>query len=90
MSVTNCLDILNNNEDLFNELIEKRIIYETKGIVLLLSDIRFIKFTPYYIIEKINKRYKNKDISFNEYFSHLKLLTEHYDKNENIIEYEII
>ncbi|TFG05029.1 MAG: hypothetical protein EU539_09870, partial [Promethearchaeota archaeon] len=33
MSVTNCLDILNNNEDLFNELIEKRIIYETKGIV---------------------------------------------------------
>ncbi|MFX1392856.1 MAG: hypothetical protein ACFFAH_04695 [Promethearchaeota archaeon] len=90
LSVSECLDLLNNKEDLFNELMEKKIIYESKGRVFLFSDIRFIKFTPYYLIDKLIKRYKNKDISFDEYLTHLKLLTERYNINNSLIDYEII
>ncbi|MFX0073272.1 MAG: hypothetical protein ACFFAO_19505 [Candidatus Hermodarchaeota archaeon] len=90
LSVTNCLDILNNNEDLFNELLEKKIIYEAKGKVILFSDIRFIIFPPYYILKKLSQRYINSDISFDEFFTHLKVLLSHYDKVLDLINYEII
>ena len=90
LSVSDCIDILNNKEDLFNELLEKKFIYEAKGKVFLFSDIRFIKFTPFYVIEKLSKRYKNRQISFNEYITHLKLLTEQYNENQSLIDYEII
>ncbi len=90
LTVSKCLDILNNNEDLFNDLLDKKFIYETKGIVILFSDIRFLKFTPYYIIEKLMRRYRNQDISFNEYLTHLKLLTEQLENRPSLIDYEII
>ena len=90
LSVSDCIDILNNKEDLFNELLEKKFIYEAKGKVFLFSDIRFIKFTPFYVIEKLSKRYKNRRISFNEYITHLKLLTEQYNEDQSLIDYEII
>jgi len=90
LSVVQCLDILNNKEDLFNELLEKKIIYETQGNVFLFSDIRFIKFTPFYLIERLSKRYKDREISFNEYITHLKLLTERYNKHQSLIDYNII
>ena len=90
LSVSECLDILNNKEDLFNELMEKKFIYEAKGKVLLYSDVRFIKFTPFYLIDKLSKRYKDQEISFNEYITHLKLLTERYNLKNSLIDYEII
>ncbi len=90
ISVSACLDILSNKEDLFNELLNEKIIYEAKGVVNLFSDLRFIKFTPYYIIEKLSKRYRSQEISFNEYLTHLKLLTTHYEKHPSILDYEII
>jgi hypothetical protein len=76
LTVNESLNILNNKEELFNELLEKKFIYETKGFVYLFSDVRFIKFSPYYIVEKLVDRYQNQDISLNEYMAHLKLLTE--------------
>jgi hypothetical protein len=89
LSVNECLSILNNNEELFEELLEKKFIYETKGFVFLFSDVRFIKFSPYYIMEKINNRYHNKEISLNEYTTHLKLLTK--KMNEPLsLDYEIV
>jgi hypothetical protein len=90
LSVSLCLDILNNKEDLFNELLEEKILYEVKGLVYLFSDIRFIKFTPYYVIEKLLKRYKSQELSLNEFLTHLELLTELYKKNTSLIDYEII
>jgi len=90
ISVSTCLDILNNNEELFNDLLEKRFIFEAKGIVSLFSDVRFIKFTPYYIIEKLSKRYKNQTISFDEYLTHLKLLTKQFESQPSLIDYEIV
>ena len=90
LTVSECLDILNNREDLFNEVLDKEFIYEAKGIVYLLSDVRFIKFTPYYIIKRLSKRYKDQEISFDEYLTHLKLLTEPFDKEPTLIDYEII
>ena len=90
LTVSKSLDILNNNEDLFHELLEKQFIYEAKGIVNLFSDIRFIKFTPYYLVEKLSKRYYNQKISLDQYITHLKLLTEQLEKLPSLIDYEII
>lgn len=93
LSVNECLNVLNNNEELFNELIEKKFIYETKGFVYIFSDIRFIKFTPYFIINKLIERYNNEEISLNEYLAHLKLLTKHIEspiKDSLLIDYDII
>jgi len=90
VSVSTCLDILSNKEDLFNELLNKKIIYEARGTVSLFSDIRFIKFTPYYIIKKLSKRYRSQEISLNEYLTHLKLLTTQYEKQSSILDYEIM
>ena len=73
-TVNECLNSLNNKEDLFTELLEKRIIFEMKGIVYLFSDIRFIKFTPLYIINNLKQRYQDQIISLDQYHAHLKLL----------------
>ncbi|MHA2394458.1 MAG: hypothetical protein ACXAEX_21170 [Promethearchaeota archaeon] len=94
LSVNECLTVLNNKEELFNELLEKKFIYETKGFVYIFSDIRFIKFTPYFIIDKLVERYKNEEISLNEYLAHLKLLIKHIEspvyKDSLPIEYDIV
>jgi len=73
-TVNECLNSLNNKEDLFAELLEKKIIFEAKGFCFLFSDIRFIKFTPFYVINNLNKRYQEKNISLDQYHAHLKLL----------------
>ena len=83
------LSILNNKEELFNELINKNFIFEAKGLVYLFSDVRFIKFKPYYIIEKLVERYNNQEISLNEYMAHLKLLSEQIEEPLSI-NYEIV
>jgi hypothetical protein len=89
LTVNDCLNILNNNEELFNELIDEKFIYEEKGFVFLFSDVRFIKFKPDYIIGNLAERYQNQEISLNEYMEHLKLLSE---RNDELlaIDYEII
>jgi len=89
VSVNDCLSILNNKQELLNELLEKKFIFEAKGFVYLFSDVRFIKFKPYFIIERLVERYKNQDISLNEYLAHLKLLNE-YIKSPTPIDYEIV
>jgi len=90
LSVSESLNILGNDEDLFSEMNEKQIIFESKGTVYLLSDFRFIKFTPYYIIKKLIKRYNNQKISLDEYHAHLKMLMGHYKERQLLIDYEII
>jgi len=89
ITVNDCLNILNNKEELFNELIDKKFIYEAKGQVYLFSDVRFIKFSPYYLIEKLVDRYQNQEISLNEYIAHLKLLTEQMEEPFSL-DYEIV
>jgi len=89
VSVNDCLSILNNKQELLNELLEKKFIFEAKGFVYLFSDVRFIKFKPYFIIERLVERYKNQDISLNEYLAHLELLTAH-TKSPISIDYEIV
>ncbi|MFX0021850.1 MAG: hypothetical protein ACFE9S_05955 [Candidatus Hermodarchaeota archaeon] len=89
LTVNECLSILNNNEELFDELIEKKFIYETKGFVFLFSDVRFIKFSPFYLMEKLSERYQNKQISLNEYIAHLKLLTKQMEEPISL-DYEIV
>jgi hypothetical protein len=89
ITVNDCLNILNNKEELLNELLEKKFIYETKGFIYLFSDIRFIKFSPYYVIEKLIERYQNQEISLNEYMAHLKLLTKQTEEPFSL-DYEIV
>lgn len=89
LTVNDCLNILNNREELFNELIAKKFIYETRGFVYIFSDVRFIKFNPYYIIEKLVERYQKQEISLNEYLTHLKLLSGQ-TKDTLSIDYEIV
>ena len=89
LTVNECFNILNNREELFNELLEKKFIYETKGIVYIFSDVRFIKFKPHYIIKKLVRRYQKQEISLNEYLAHLKLLNEKPTENLST-DYEIV
>jgi hypothetical protein len=90
ISVSTSLDILNNKEELFNELLDKKIIYEAKGRVYLFSDIRFVKFRPYFLIEKLAKRYLQQKISFDEYITHLKLLSEESKNTLSAVNYELV
>ncbi|MFX1363767.1 MAG: hypothetical protein ACFFCE_08835 [Promethearchaeota archaeon] len=89
LTVNESLIILNNNEELFSELIDKKFIYEAEGFVFLFSDVRFIKFSPNYIIERLVERYQNQAISLNEYIAHLKLLTEQFEDPLSL-DYEIV
>ena len=87
LTVNESLNML--NEELFNELLDKKFIYEAKGFVYLFSDFRFLKFKPTYIIKKLVERYKNQAISSNEYLAHLELLTEQFEEPLSI-DYEIV
>jgi hypothetical protein len=90
VTVNDCLTLLNNKEELFDELFEKKIIFEARGIVYLFSDIRFIKFTPYYLIETLSSRYQNMEISINQYLTHLKLLLDPLKNSNSLTDYIII
>jgi len=90
LSVNECLNFLSTKEELFNELLEKKIIFEAKGIVYLFSDIRFIKFTPYYIIPKLINRYQNQEISSNQYLTHIELILLKLEDNPTYLDYVII
>ena len=81
ISVKSCLGILNNREDIFEDLLEENYIYEVKGEIFLFSDIRFIKFTPVYILEDLIKRYEREEIGKEEFLIHLQLLAQ--DKKES-------
>jgi hypothetical protein len=89
MLISEGLNILNNNEALLNELIEKQFIFEAKGYIFLLTDVRFLKFLPTYIINRLNLRYQDNSISLNEYLYHTQLLLEKVLKS-GIFEYQII
>jgi hypothetical protein len=90
LSVNDCLIMLNNREELFSELIDSRIIFEAKGMVFLFSDIRFLKFVPYYIIKKLQTRYYNQEISLNQYITHLEHLLKELAQNSSNLNYSII
>jgi hypothetical protein len=90
ITVNDCLSCLNNREELFEELLEKKIIFEAKGNVYLFTDIRFIKYTPYYIIKILPSRYKNQEISLDQYLCHLELLISQLKDNSSILDYSLI
>ncbi len=90
LSVHECLVILNNNEDLFYDILDTGFIYENKGYVVLVLDFRFVKFTPFYMIKHLSKRYNKKEISLYELISHLKLLTGTTNFQNTSLHYEII
>lgn len=90
LSVNDCLIILNNKEELFSELLEENVIFESKGLVFLFSDIRFIKFIPYYIMKKLNLRYEKQEISLNQYISHLQYFLSTLESEPNHLNYSII
>ncbi len=90
LTVNDSINILSNKEELFEELLEKKFIFEAKGVVYLFSDIRFIKFTPYYIIELLLERYQKQEISFDQYLFHLKLLINQLNDQPSILDYNVI
>jgi hypothetical protein len=90
LTVHDCLNYLNNREELFEELLEKNIIFEAKGYVYLFTDIRFIKYTPYYIIKILPSRYKNQEISLDQYLYHLELLISQLKDESSLLDYTVI
>jgi len=76
ISVKACLNILNNREDILEDLLDENYIYEVKGTILLFSDIRFIKFTPSYIVDNLIQRYEREEIGKEEFLIHLQLLAQ--------------
>jgi len=90
LTVHDCLNYLNNREELFEELLEKKIIFEAKGNVYLFTDIRFIKYTPYYIIKILPSRYKNQEISLDQYLYHVELLISQLKDKSSFTDYTVI
>jgi len=90
LTVNDCLSYLNNREELFEELLEKKIIFEAMGNVYLFTDIRFIKYTPYYIIKILPSRYKNQEISLDQYKCHLELLISQLKDKPSFLDYTVI
>ena len=90
LTVNDCLNCLSNREELFEELQEKNIIFEALGKVYLFTDIRFIKFTPYYILKILPSRYKNQEITLDQYLTHLDLLMGQFNENSTLLDYIVI
>ncbi|NHJ22287.1 MAG: hypothetical protein EAX91_15180 [Candidatus Lokiarchaeota archaeon] len=90
LTVNDCLNCLSNREELFEELQEKNIIFEALGKVYLFTDIRFIKFTPYYILKILPSRYKNQEITLDQYLTHLELLMGQFNENSTLLDYIVI
>ncbi|TFG15936.1 MAG: hypothetical protein EU531_07965 [Promethearchaeota archaeon] len=90
LSVNDCLIILNNKEELFSELLEAQIIFESRGLVFLFSDIRFVKFIPFFIINKLNTRYEKQEISLNQYISHVEYFLNILKTTPNYLNYSLI
>ncbi|MBN1803102.1 MAG: hypothetical protein JW891_16445 [Candidatus Lokiarchaeota archaeon] len=90
LSVHDCLVILNNNEDLFYDILDTGFIYENKGYVALILDFRFVKFKPFYIIKNLSTKYKKNEISLNEFITHLKLILGTSEKINLSTSYQII
>lgn len=87
--ISQALNRLNNNEDLLNELLDQQFLFENKGYIFLLTDIRFIKFTPTYLISRLNSRYESNNLSLEGYLTHLELLLDEVTIN-GPINYQII
>ncbi|MHA1783287.1 MAG: hypothetical protein ACTSUL_07645 [Promethearchaeota archaeon] len=86
VSVSECINLLNNRD----ELLERKIIFEAKGNIYLLSNICFIKFTPYYILKNLTKRLENNSISLNQYIIHSKYLLNQLSISKTFLDYQII
>ncbi len=89
MLISDALNILNNNEAILNELIKKSVLFEAKGYVFLLTDIRFLKFLPIYLFKRLNLRYKEGKISLDEFLGHNKLILEKFLQS-NYYNYQVI
>ncbi|MGQ4876172.1 MAG: hypothetical protein ACP6IY_19060 [Promethearchaeia archaeon] len=89
ISVDKCINMLDNRTELFEELLEKMYIFEDKGIVFLLSDLRFVKFTPIYMFNRLRKRIEDNSISLDELLQYLKILSKEIN-NKSDLSYKII
>ena len=89
ISVDECINMLDNRTELFEELLEKMYIFEDKGIVFLLSDLRFVKFTPIYMFNRLRKRIEDNSISLDEFLQYLKILSKEIN-NKSDLSYKII
>jgi len=90
LTVNESLNLLNNREDLFEELLENKILFEAKGVVFLFTDIRFVKYTPFYLIKTLPMRYKKGEISLDQYLHHLKLLINPLKEKSSFLDYIVI
>ncbi|TXT60114.1 MAG: hypothetical protein BAJALOKI1v1_1310006 [Promethearchaeota archaeon] len=89
LPIAEALNHLNNNEAVLNELIDANFVFEARGYVFLLTDVKFITFLPIYIIKRLTKRYQEEKITLNEFLTHLHLLLEHF-LTSSYLNYQII
>lgn len=87
--VEKALIVLEDKQELFNDLLDKTIIFERKGMIYLFSDIRFISFLPIFILKSLKERYDNMEITSDQYVTHIKILLNELNKEKKEI-YTII
>ncbi len=87
--VEEALMILEDKQELFDDLLDKTIILERKGILYLFSDIRFVSFLPIFILKNLKERYDNLEITSDQYVTHIEILLNELNKEKKEI-YTII
>lgn len=87
--VEKALIVLEDKQELFNDLLDKTIILERKGMIYLFSDIRFISFLPIFILKNLKERYDNMEITSDQYVTHVEILLNELNKEKKEI-YTII
>ncbi len=81
--------ILEDKQELFDDLLDKTIILERKGMIYLFSDIRFVSFLPIFILKNLKERFDNLEITSGQYVNHVEILLNELNKEKKEI-YTII
>ena len=89
ITIEEALSLLENKQEIFEDLLDKEIIIERKGVVYLFSDIRFISFLPIFILKNLMDRYNNLEITSDQYIAHIEILLAELNKKKKEI-YKII
>ncbi|MCP4760628.1 MAG: hypothetical protein GY870_02530 [archaeon] len=68
------LDLISQNMQVFQELKQEKLIVEIENFIYAMAEVHFFKFNPIYLLRELKKRFENKEISTDQFLTHISLL----------------